>query len=402
MTQNHLLQLRDLLNRKGAISLPGIGTFLRTHKPAIFHAEGGELSPPGETYRFKKEVDISVLFSKILTEAQFLHIEISEQIEAELSEYLRHQLRLDGTVNVPGVGSLSGTSLGELVFSPLFTENERTSDHFFGLKSLDLPQKPKRSGIPEITMDPMNNGTTTYKQIKPKNSINWQPYLLVGLLVLIGVLVIYNGPFLKSSDNPSNEVFISEEQATPFEEEYASANRSSGAPTTQKEIVSNSPSPQITASQQGLSRSSDPVPPPAQNDSKSEAVEGVVESQPNARERGVNQASELEIVDANETGNLSALQTENIPVSTPLTPGKTVYHLISASFTMISSAEDHAREMKDQGFKPEIILPGNGPSQIHRVSIFQSNDQQQVRDLQQQLEQSGRELLWIYQARPSE
>ncbi|MEM6343544.1 MAG: hypothetical protein AAF927_06670 [Bacteroidota bacterium] len=390
MDQNSFYQLQALLKRGGSISIPGIGTFYRTHQSASVHKEKGLISPPSEAVSFKKEVDSAVLFSKHLTEAQFLHPEIAEQVEAELSNYLRNQIKLDGSVSLPKLGLLHLESDGKLTFTSFEVESMRSNDQHFGLKPIKLPEKPKRSGIPEITMSPMNNGTSTYKSSRKPSPINWQPYLLVGVLVLIGVLVIYNGPFLKSSVS-DDRVTISEERVTPFQESYPDAD----------DINTNA----IASSQQGVTQQKAPAPSnslPTRTESSTQVEEETEIKAPiNQVARGTKEISEEVIIeDMTSEGNLASLKRGPEIPATTLDPSSTIYHLISASFTQMSKAEEFAASMKDEGFTTQIILPGDGPSQIHRVSIFQSNELRQVKDVQRQLEEAGKKLLWIYNAGP--
>ncbi len=374
MDQNSFYQLQALLIRTGSISIPGIGTFYRTHKPALVQEEKGLISPPSEAVSFKKEVDSAVLFSKHLTEAQFLHPEIAEQIEAELSNYLRKQIKLDGSVSLPNLGLLHMESDGKLSFTSFKVDAIRSNDQNYGLRPIKLPQNPKRSGIPEITMSPMNNGTTTYKSARKPSPINWQPYLLVGVLVLIGVLVIYNGPFLKSTVSDDN-VVISEERTTPFQESYPDANNLDNQPIASAE--KSAAKPQTTPVKTNSTAAKE-------NTSANQMVESVPTSPPNQVARGAKEISEEVVIEdmASEDGNLSSLKTSPEIPTTTVDPNSTIYHLISASFTQLSKAEEFAASMKEEGFKTQIILPGDGPSQIHRVSIFQSNELPQVKDVQ--------------------
>lgn len=387
MDQNSFYQLQALLKRTGSVSIPNIGTFYRTHKPALVHAEKGLISPPSEAISFKKEVDPSVLFSKHLTEAQFLHHETSEQLEAEFSSYLRRQLRLDRKVSLPKLGLLHLTSDGQLTFTSFKIDNNRSDDYHFGLKPIKLPNKPKSSGIPEITMSSINNGIPTYETTRKPSPIKWQPYLLVGILVLVGVLVIYNGPFLKSNVAEAG-VTINEERTTPFQEAYPDAN------SIDKNVIASSEKPvQRTTTEKA------PVTPSQSTSVQSQQTTRALPKE--QKSRGAKEVSkEVVILDMSTDGKLSSLKPEaNIP-KTFLDPSSTVYHLISASFTQLSKAEGFAADMKGEGFRTKIILPGDGPSQIHRVSIFQSNELTQVKDVQRQLENVGKKLLWIYHAGP--
>ncbi|MFK7925018.1 MAG: hypothetical protein AB8H47_23880 [Bacteroidia bacterium] len=386
MDQNSFYQLQALLKRTGSVSIPGIGTFYRTHKPALVHEEKGLISPPSESIRFKKEVDARVLFSKLLTEAQFLHPEISEQLEAEFSNYLRRRLRIDGRLSLPKVGLLHLMSDGQLTFTSFKVDNDRSDDYHFGLKPIKLPKKPKRSGIPEITMSPMNNGTPTYETTRKPSPIKWQPYLLVGILVLVGVLVIYNGPFLKSNAAQAS-VTINEESTTPFQEAYPDAK------SIDNKVIASAEKPT-----QRISNEKAPVTLPSQSTESQQKTRALPEEQKSRGEKEVSE--EVVILDMATDGKLSSLKPEaNIP-ETILDPSATIYHLISASFTQLNKAEEFAADLKGEGFRTKIILPGDGPSQIHRVSIFQSNELNQVKDVQRQLENVGKKLLWIYHAGP--
>ncbi|MEL7533469.1 MAG: hypothetical protein AAFN10_19300 [Bacteroidota bacterium] len=391
MDQNSFYQLQALLIRTGSISIPGIGTFYRTHKPALVQEEKGLISPPSEAVSFKKEVDSAVLFSKHLTEAQFLHPEIAEQIEAELSNYLRKQIKLDGSVSLPNLGLLHLESDGKLTFTSFKVDAIRSNDLHYGLKPIKLPKKPKRSGIPEITMSPMNNGTTTYKSARKPSPINWQPYLLVGVLVLIGVLVIYNGPFLKSTTADDN-VVISEEHTTPFQESYPDAKAMDNqAIASAEKSVSGQQSAPVASSTTAPKESS-----------TSPQIDQTPATNLDQVARGTKEVSEEIVIQDMSVadGSLSSLKRSPEIPATTLDPNSTIYHLISASFTQLSKAEEFAAAMKNEGFKTQIILPGDGPSQIHRVSIFQSNELPQVKDVQRQLENAGKKLLWIYNAGP--
>ena len=392
MDQNSFYQLQALLIRTGSISIPGIGTFYRTHKPALVQEEEGLISPPSEAVSFKKEVDSAVLFSKHLTEAQFLHPEIAEQIEAELSNYLRKQIKLDGSVSLPNLGLLHLESDGKLTFTSFKVDAIRSNDLHYGLKPIKLPKKPKRSGIPEITMSPMNNGTTTYKSARKPSPINWQPYLLVGVLVLIGVLVIYNGPFLKSTVTDEN-VVISEEHTTPFQESYPDAN------AIDNQAIA---SAEKGVSQQQVAPASSNTAAVSKETSTTQQVDQSTSPTSNQVARGTKEVSEEIVIEDMSVadGSLSSLKRSPEIPTTTLDPNSTIYHLISASFTQLNKAEEFAASMKDEGFKTQIILPGDGPSQIHRVSIFQSNELLQVKDVQRQLEDAGKKLLWIYNAGP--
>ncbi|MEL7340951.1 MAG: hypothetical protein AAGM67_10725, partial [Bacteroidota bacterium] len=381
-------QLHALLIRHGSVSVPGIGTFIKSRQSALVQHENRLISPPREVVKWRKEVDSRYLFGKLLTEAQFLHPEISEQQETELSLALQSRLRVDGKAVLPELGTLIVRD-GKLRFTSTMKDTDRSDDQHYGLQPVKLPNKPQSSGIPEITTTPMNNGNQTYETTRKASPIKWQPYLLVGILVLAGVLVIYNGPFLRSQAN-TKSVVISEENTTPFQEVY---------PSTSEE----SPEAEIASAQKVSNTTAQQKPAAVQPTPAEESTETTIEPKPaeTQRVRGLeDKSTEVVIEDLATDGKLSDLANESTIPQTVLDPTATVYHLISASFTQLSKAEGFADEMKAEGFRPEVILPGDGPSQIHRVSIFQSNDLSQVKDIQSQLEKAGKKLLWIYHSQP--
>lgn len=388
MNPNSINQLHALLIRHGSVSVPSIGTFTLSRQSALVQRNNGLISPPREVVKWRKEVDPRFLFGKLLTEAQFLHPEISEQQETELCLELQSRLRIDGKVLLPKLGTLQKSD-GKLLFASIMKDTNRSDDQHYGLKPVKLPNKPKSSGVPEITISPMNDGNQTYESSRKASSIKWQPYLLVGILVLAGVLVIYNGPFLRSQSN-SQGVTINEESTTPFQEVYpANSETNPKAEIASAQKVVN-PSPKRSPAVENAVVASE-----GQKETTEEATTA------NQRVRGLeDKPTEVVIEDMATDGSLSDLANEDKLPQPVLDPTATVYHLISASFTQLSKAEEFASEMQAEGYKPEVILPGDGPSQIHRVSIFQSNDLSQVKDVQRQLEKAGKKLLWIYHSQP--
>ena len=74
-----------------------------------------------------------------------------------------------------------------------------------------------------------------------------------------------------------------------------------------------------------------------------------------------------------------------------------VFHLIAASFTRLEAAVEYVAQSEKEGYRVQIIFPEDGPSKIHRVSIYQSHNLTEVKSFQSQLMESGKELLWIYE-----
>ncbi|MEL6652176.1 MAG: hypothetical protein AAFQ87_15350 [Bacteroidota bacterium] len=273
MNPNSINQLHALLIRHGSVSVPSIGTFTLSRQSALVQRNNALISPPREVVKWRKEVDPRFLFGKLLTEAQFLHPEISEQQETDLCLELQSRLRIDRKVHLPKLGTLQKSD-GKLSFTSIIKDTNRSDDQHYGLKPVKLPNKPKSSGVPEITNSPMNDGNQTYESTRKASSIKWQPYLLVGILVLAGVLVIYNGPFLRSQSN-SEGVTISEESTTPFQEVYPANSEASPKAeiASAQKVVSTNPE-RITAPEQVVPSSPEAQEPAQEPEGANQRVRG--------------------------------------------------------------------------------------------------------------------------------
>jgi hypothetical protein len=388
---------RHLLIQKGSVSVPGVGTFFRSYQPATVIPEKEQVLPPGEIIRFKDDVQLSVLFSGRLTEFLFLHPETAQQYEAELGGFMRQSLDSKGELVLPALGKLQRSEGENLLFSPERTEVLMATDKYYGLQPVSVTTKPKPSDLPDKTPAPMKNGPLTHESLNGKSSINWQPYLLVGLLVVIGVLIIYNGPFMNQHAHLAQGVEVNVEQSTPFNQAY----------------VGNESTEPIASAEQGLPQPKSDLPATNRemvtvgNTSVSAPGSSPTGTDPNARlgrTRGMEENNLEETAAIGEvSGNLSDLvvvvddQTQTMRSSRPVSKELPVYHLISASFTRMETAQSYLQEISSEGYQTEILVPKDGPSTILRVSIFQSNDLSEVKAFQKHLQLAGKELLWIFE-----
>lgn len=88
-------------------------------------------------------------------------------------------------------------------------------------------------------------------------------------------------------------------------------------------------------------------------------------------------------------------------------PGKVVdpdensYHLIVGSLDDFASAEEKVLELEKEGFEPYIIHP-DGSSSRYRVSVFMSQDREEINTYQAFLRKRKSYGGWIYEAKPGE
>lgn len=384
--------------QKGSVSVPGIGTFFRAFQPATIAPDTGQVEPPAEVIRFHGEVQLPSLYSSRLSELLFIHPDIAQQMEAELGDYLRQQLKSHGIAKLPALGYLEQKAQTPLCFVSLPAQKAFISDQYFGLKHVFLQPKPKPSGLPEKTPSQMRNANPPHEKLNGHTSIKWQPYLLVGLLVLIGVLIIYNGPFMNQRAHLAQGLVVNVEQSTPFDASYqdappeplATASIPTSSTSTNKPLAS-SPGRKT----QGDNLDVRPQPQEVARSTRN-PIQGV--------SRGVGDAPAAPASSPSGSTNLNDLQevlvkdqTTSFTSAKPVSKDLPVFHLISASFTRMEAAESYAADYIQKGYQTEILIPQNGPSTILRVSIFQSNEINEVKNFQKRLNLSGNELLWIFE-----
>lgn len=142
------ISIIDLLASNSFVSIPGLGSFVQQYQPARLSADGATFHPPSQVVTF----DTGRTFNDNALErylAGTYHISEREAEEHVARFVSEAKQRLDSmqTVQFEGIGSLSRSDSGTIIFNPL--PEDRMASDTFGLApvAVDAGVKPMASSF---------------------------------------------------------------------------------------------------------------------------------------------------------------------------------------------------------------------------------------------------------------
>lgn len=144
-----------LLAQHDYVSLPGLGSFVRSYQPAAISSDGQRIVPPSESYTF----DPTRTFDDGALE-RYLHnaYSLNTQEAAEQIKQLVNQISIDlsngQAVNFAGIGTIKAMSDGSIGMEPHTTQCTST----FGLSEFNV--EAKKMPDPGVVAAPVAAATT--------------------------------------------------------------------------------------------------------------------------------------------------------------------------------------------------------------------------------------------------
>lgn len=208
--------IKELLFKHNNLVIPGFGNFILTYASSTIDHVQGMLHPPSKSINFDANlITNDGKLQAFIQEKQQISVEDATAIINSYVSNLKSQLGKREMVVIPDVGKLYKDFENNIQFIADPTNFRKES---FGLPTISfypiLKEKKSTQSIPPTT----NKNVSSSKQTRSKqkkepsfwNSIftnSWLPYLLLGVLLVLGTCIIYPRLLTKNqSDSIENRV----------------------------------------------------------------------------------------------------------------------------------------------------------------------------------------------------
>lgn len=327
--------IQELLARYDFVSIPGIGSFVQKYEPAKLADTGSEFLPPVQTLSFDTARSFNdELLEQYLCDKQTLTTQQAAQQVKVFVDEIKSKLNSKSKVEFPGVGALSKSDKGDIVFEPA-DELHRASDSF-GLKSVEVTKKTEtvtKQAAESLVHKPKPQVAKTPSSMASVSLTIMLATAAMAILMLVGGMMIF----------------------IPELRFWGKAEVSDNLLPIQKPVE--------TDSNDSVAMETPLV---VNNDSIDGAPQEVVET-----------VEEI-------TDKKRALFYQE--------PDDKTYYLIAGSFAQIENAQVLVNSLVKQGYKPEI-LQSDGR---FRVSISKFSDRNRaLRELAKLRQQKQTESVWL-------
>jgi len=326
---------KEILWKNDFVSLPGIGSFVKTNQPATISPDGSKFFPPKQAVTF----DVSRTFKDEAAELFFQEkfsissVEATEKMNRFI-ENVKAKLDSGDKFLFDGLGSISKNNLGNIVF---FQEEEANlASETYGLAPLDLISSK------EVVLQPADN-----ESFDKKNVVDLRRRKRVQLLLGIAAAVVIIGIF------STFLFFVQPEMFLLSKEKAGVSKKNDMAETIEKPLFSDS-----TINQSIISDTSAVLP-----------ADQVVKS-----------------VEVKTDKRQALFYQEKSPQDLK------TYYIIAGSFTTLEKAQKYCDLLLSKGYKPEIV-EGNGK---FRIAIVKYSDRTvALRELERVRQQKPNESFWL-------
>lgn len=325
--------VKYLLVNNQFVSIPTVGSFVVTKKPASLSADGKSFLPPQEVITF----DVFRTFNdealeKLLVEQHNADKEAAQKMVAEFAAQVKKQLKDGDEIHFEGVGFLKNDEHG----NPIFTaeSDDKRISSAFGLEQMEVKQVVK-----ETSSKPAPSTT-----IKTKSKSGSK----TALIVVLGIVAVILGAALALYFLYPVSQFWDKE--TPV--------------IAQTESTKIEPTEVTTAIDSVYTESTDTI--------AQESLDNTEQEDPNL------------VV---ETDKKSALY-----YSEPTVQESKTYYIISGSFSSLKNAQAHVEKLVEKGYKPEI-LQTNGSYRVAMVKY--SNRNRALQELERLRREKPYHSVWL-------
>lgn len=397
-------QLLTVLSHWPAVRIGEFASLVRKEQPARWDPDSGLIYPPGVTVDVLPAEAAHMTFSEYLQQYAQVPAPKATLVASKLLQDIQTALVQTGSYVIPGLGTISQTSTGELSFYTNEDAAQQLDDNYFALR--------KVQGIRAVGTDHRPGPATTQpamtapksRQTKQKESrlLGWKFFLAVMLAGTLSVLVWQYGPW--SETNQPHAYPIASEPAPFSGNDPVSASETTEALPNNDIVTSSSTSSPVdsdatdgtAAPEESASGANERVTEPAAIRGEEDVRESLIaENQPATREPTLpadDPVSEMGVFRGQTRGG------DDGSTSRVLPPIRN-YHLIAGSFNSRDHAQTFSEQLKEEGYDAIILFPEAGSGQPHRVSIFRDADRNRVASYAERLKELGRKSGWIYAER---
>ncbi len=391
------IYLRNAFKELDAFSIPGLGTFRKVHLSAALDEEENLVHPPRVEIEFSPQVDTRLSFVRYLTQQVQIPPEEAEKIVADISEDIKGQVREEGNFDMPEIGVLYGDGKGSYAFSPYEDSRDAFSSEFFGLPPIDLNSHGE-VGEYFSPVEPEDKSMTQPKPAQPSER-NRRPGFSALTLILVflilgtaGIFVWQNQALTRSSLLDKN--YLSITGSSSEGSEMLADNQA----FEEFEVPESQPAANAEARRQGDGEKPDAGPASSSSQENTTSSPSSKPSSPRLEETPpFTNSRALEPMglprgggNQEEEGSMETFNSANARLS----QAQSSYHLIAGSFAKPTLAERFKKQLLEEGYKKVEILPSPEIGK-YRVSIFQSQNLQEVKIFQSNLKEQGRRKGWI-------
>ncbi len=338
--------IKLLLANNKFVSLPSIGSFVVTYKPAQLLADGQKFEPPKEFIRFdtSRKFNDEALENALVDSYDFSKIDSQEVVKQFVTE-VEQQLEQGKSVFFDGVGTLIKSSDGSIVFSAE-EESSRVSSTY-GLTA--IPVVPIKTPNKSFTATPKQHVPSSPKAASEYNAKRYGRAFYIGIISGVLILLAVAASFLLIP-------------------EFRFWNDTKPAQTiAQVSVDDDAASIAITDTAQ-LAHSDTAT---LENDSLAEQY----------AQQGENVSLPVDL------DKKAALYYEE-----PVMQQSKTFYIISGSFERIENAQIHLEKLEAKGFRPEI-LKSNGR---YRVAMLKYTDRNRaLRELDRLRKEKPNESVWL-------
>lgn len=184
--------IKELILLHEEVILPGFGCFATRYKPARIRKNTNVIDPPSRELflDINKDKEDNLLVSHIASKQKISEAKAGEMISRYV-EFLHKTIQEKGYVKLEGIGKISKSVSGSMVFEPLAEENYLLDA--FGLTSVEIPRiKKHEESFQSIVQPPV-------KKPEPKVSPEPAPAkkrMLLPIAAIILLLLLIGGGIL--------------------------------------------------------------------------------------------------------------------------------------------------------------------------------------------------------------
>jgi len=327
------------------VSLPSIGSFVVTYKPAQLLADGQKFEPPKEFIRFdtSRKFNDEALENTLVDSYGFSKTDSQEAVKHFVTE-VEQQLEQGKSVFFDGVGTLSKGSDGSIAFSAE-DESSRVSSTY-GLTEISL--EPIKTPYKGVTVPAKQHVPSSPKAASAYNAKRYGRAFYVGIISGVLALLAVAASFLLIP-------------------EFRFWNDTKPAQTIAQVLVDDTASVAITDTAQLAHGDTATL----ENDSLAEQY---------------TQQDEKVLLPV-DLDKKAALYYEE-----PVMQESKTFYIISGSFERMENAQIHLKKLEAKGFRPEI-LKSNGS---YRVAMLKYTDRNRaLRELERLRKEKPNESVWL-------
>ncbi len=308
-----LFYIKDLLLKRDGLVVPELGSFIVEEVPSRIDQTNNKVIPPRKNIKFNASItqdDDHILAHTIMQEENISFEEASQKIREQV-EQIKQDLDKNNKFEITDLGVIEKDQSGNLQFKTSEKDNKSLGLIEIEAKPFEQPQQKQKPGI-----SPSEKSIPNKSKKQPKKKKSYKLYWLAGIIVLfigIAAATLYFDVW----NLLQNQLLSTKE---PQKEQPVKQQTSVSLPDTGKLAKINQTIDTITDKKKALMYQ--------ENDKENKLLEQ---------------------------------------------SGKS-YHLIVGSFQRRKNAEEFCEEIKEQGYKPEIIAKDG----LFRISVQAYNSKHQA------------------------